>query len=104
MKLGLSQTDAEVYIHLATKGPQEAGPIAESLKLQSDLLYSTLEKLKQKGVVTPTFQQYYLFSALPFYKALDILVRAHVKETREIEKSKNEILSNWKAMIDDGKN
>jgi sugar-specific transcriptional regulator TrmB len=34
VSLGLSQTDAKVYIYLASKGPQDAENIAEALGTQ----------------------------------------------------------------------
>ncbi len=96
--LGLSQTDAEVYIHLATRGPQEAESIAEGLRMQEDLLRKALENLKNKGLVTFTSKQSTLFFALSFNKALDLLIEKHIKETQELERSKDETLSKWAAI------
>jgi hypothetical protein len=39
------------------------------------------------------------FSAMPFDKALELLVRAHWKESQKIEQEKDEILSQWHSMI-----
>ncbi len=95
---GLSQTDAKVYIHLATRGPQEAENIAEALRIQEDLLCKALENLKNKGLVTFTSKQSTLFFALSFKKALDLLVKEHTKEAQELERSKDETLSKWEAI------
>jgi predicted transcriptional regulator len=103
VSLGLSQTDAKVYIYLASKGPRDAENIAEALGTQECLLREALENLKRKGIVTFSSKQSKLFFALSFNKALDMLIKAHAKWTREIEKSKNEILLNWRTMIDEGK-
>lgn len=103
VSLGLSQTDAKVYIYLSSKGPQDSENIAEALGTQEDLLREALENLKRKGIVAFTSKQSKLFFALSFSKALDILIKAQLKWTRDIEKSKKEILSNWRTMIDDSK-
>ena len=63
VKLGLSTTDAQVYIHLAIEGPQKASNIAETLNLQEQQLYKVLENLKNKGIIDYTFENITLFFA-----------------------------------------
>jgi|WetSurMetagenome_2_1015567.scaffolds.fasta_scaffold99731_2 predicted transcriptional regulator len=104
VSLGLSETDARVYMHLATKGPQEVGLIAEALRMQEDLLRKSLENLKDKGIVTYTSKQSTLFSALSFNNVLDLLLKEHKKETREMNRSKDYMLSKWEAMVKDDPN
>ena len=53
LNLGLSHMDAEVYMHLAVKGPQKAEEIGDALKLQEQLLNESLENLKGK-VTSPS--------------------------------------------------
>ena len=98
-RLGLSQADAQVYIHLAIRGPQKAGNIADALKLEEELLSQSLKNLQNKGVVDSTLERSALFSALPFDKALELLMKEHMKETQNIERNKDEILSLWQKMI-----
>jgi len=99
MNLGLSQIDAQVYVFLAKKGPQRAENIGDALKLQEQLLFQSLESLQRKGVVNSAIASSALFFALPFDKALELLVKAHLKETQNIEQNKDEILSRWKSMV-----
>ena len=99
--LGLSQTDANVYVYLATMGPQKAENISDALKLQEQLLHQSLENLQGKGIVNLPLEQSALFFALPFDKALELLVKAHLKEARVLEQNRGEILSKWQAMIRD---
>jgi sugar-specific transcriptional regulator TrmB len=99
VSLGLSRTDAHVYVYLATKGPQKAENITDALKLQERLLVQILENLQSKGVVNSTLEQSSLFFAIPFEKALELLMKAHLKETQNIEQNKGEIFSKWQAMI-----
>ena len=99
VNLGLSETDSKVYIYLATHGPQEPRNIADTLKLKEELLRKALENLKDKGIVTFALEQSTLFFALPFNAALEVLMKAHLKEAQEMELSKGEILSKWQKMM-----
>ena len=97
--LGLSETDAEVYVYLATNGPQERQTLAEALKIQEQQLVLSLKNLRDKNIVNATVKRPAEFSAVPFGKALDLLVKAHLREARNIEQDKDEILSQWRSMI-----
>ena len=52
--LGLSQTDAEVYVHLATAGPATAKSITGNLALNKRQIYRSLKALQQKGIASGT--------------------------------------------------
>lgn len=97
--LGLSQTDANVYVYLAAKGPQKAENIGGALELQEQRLYQSLENLQSKGVVSSKLEYSPVFFALPFDKALELLLQAHLRETRSIEQDRDEILSRWKSIV-----
>ena len=90
--------DAEVYIYLAKKGPQKGPDIAGALKIRKRQLYSILEALQDKGVVTVSPEHPALFSALVFEEALDLLVEANVEQAKAIEAAKEELLSSWRDM------
>jgi len=97
-KLGLSQREAEIYIYLATKGPQKAGNIAETLNLNKQYLCSTLKSLQNKKIINVTREYSAQFSALPFEKALNLLAQTKRKEAQHIEENKEEIIANWRSM------
>lgn len=97
-KLGLSQIEAEVYIYLATKGPQRAGAIAETLNLSKQYLCSTLKSLQNRKIINATREYSTQFSALPFETAIDLLAEAQRKEAQRIEENKETILSHWRSM------
>jgi sugar-specific transcriptional regulator TrmB len=100
MNLGLSRRESEVYVHLATKGPQKATGIADALKLNKQKeLYPALENLQNKGVVTTSLEFSTRFDALPFEKAIDLLMKASKEEVQDIEEKREEIISHWLAMI-----
>jgi sugar-specific transcriptional regulator TrmB len=97
--LGISQTDAEVYVFLATGGPQKARDIATALEMYKRKVYRSLKSLQSKEIVNTTLERPAQFSAIPFDKVLNLLIKAHLKEAQYIEQNKEEILSHWNSMI-----
>jgi sugar-specific transcriptional regulator TrmB len=100
MSLGLSGREAEVYVYLATKGPQEAANIAENLKLnEKQELTSNLKSLQDRRIVIATVESSIRFRTLPFEKTLAILVETKRKEAQTIEQNREKILSDLHLMI-----
>ena len=99
VSVGLSETDARVYVYLALKGPDKAGSIVDNLKIRKQQLYPILKTLQDKGVVAASPERPALFSALAFEKALDLLLEANMEQAKAIEETKQELLSNWRDMI-----
>ena len=93
----LSQAEAEVYVYFAIEGPQNAGTAAKSLNFNEQLISEILNSLLEKEMVNS--EKDACFSALPFEKAIDLLVKLHMEETRILEQSRDEIVSQWKALI-----
>ncbi len=96
--LGLSEMEAEVYVFLAKQGPQKATSIAAVLKTVEQQLSRSLKSLREKGIVNATPEHPSQFSAIPFEKALDLLVKAHLEEAQSIEQNREEILSQWHSL------
>lgn len=99
MKLGLSDKDAEIYIYLATEGPQKPQKIMMALKVYEQQVDQSLKSLESKGIVSPDKEQAAQFKALPFDKVLDSLLKAHWREARNMQDDKTEILSQWKSLL-----
>ena len=97
-KLGFEELDAQVYIFIGRKGPQKAKDIVKALKIPKQKLYSILKNLQSKGVVNATFEHPARFSVISFEKVLDIFVKSRLEEAQQIQRSKNEILSEWKSI------
>lgn len=93
ISLGFSETDANVYIYLATNGPTIAEKIGDALQLKEQFLFQSLERLTRKGIVSSLLKQSILFSALPFEKTLELLVEEQLKEAENLVTVKNEIFS-----------
>ena len=98
--IGLSQTEAEIYIYLSTKGPQNARNIGEALQLYKQQIYRSLKNLNCKGCLKVTLERPALFSAEPFEKVLDQFVKEKREEAHRILKNKDECLSYWHSMIE----
>jgi len=96
---GLKRADAEVYVYLATKGPQKGTDIADALKIRKHQLHFGLKTLVAKGVVTSGSSHPVLFSAVTFEKALDILLNAEMERAKAIEETKEMLLESWRDMI-----
>jgi sugar-specific transcriptional regulator TrmB len=99
MDLGLSRTDAEVYLFLATKAPQKATDIANALKIKNQQLYPSLRNLQNKGIINCTSEHPKLFSTVPIEEALSTFINASLKEAQHMEENKEKILSFWQAMM-----
>ena len=96
VSLGLSETDARVYIFLALKGPKKAGSIVGSLKINKQQIIRSLKKLQNKGLITPIPENQNAFSAMPFKEALELLIKTEKKQTEKMQKT---LLKTWKTII-----
>jgi sugar-specific transcriptional regulator TrmB len=100
--LGFDEVDARIYVFLAKKGMQKACDINTALKLTKQQFYPSIKRLQSKGIVNSTMEHPARFSAMPFEKVLDFFIRTKNEETRRLEQSKSEILSNWQNLkLDD---
>jgi sugar-specific transcriptional regulator TrmB len=100
MDLGLSRTDAEVYLFLAAKAPQKATDIANALKMKNQQLYPSLRNLQIKGIINCTSEHPQLFSAVPIEDALSAFISADLEEARYMEKNREQILSLWRSITE----
>jgi sugar-specific transcriptional regulator TrmB len=99
VNLGLSETDAEVYVFLAVEGPQKGKKIAEALNLYKQQLYRSLKSLRNKGMVNVTPVRPALFSAVPLEKVTYFFVKAKVDQAKALQEKKEELLATWKSIL-----
>jgi sugar-specific transcriptional regulator TrmB len=97
--LGFSERDAEVYVFLATEGPQKRRSIAEALNLYKQQLYRSLKSLQSRGMINATLEHPALFSAVPLEKVLDMFIKAKTEQARALQESREELLSSWRALL-----
>jgi sugar-specific transcriptional regulator TrmB len=96
--LGLKQTDAKIYVYLAKKGALKGRDIRKALRLTKQQLYPSLRNLQNRGIVSSTLEYPARFSAIPFERVLDLFIKAKVEETKQLQQSKEEILSKWELI------
>jgi sugar-specific transcriptional regulator TrmB len=99
--LGFTETDAQVYVFLATEGPQKASDIAEALKVYKQHLYRVLKSLQSQGIVNASPEYPARYSAVLFDKVLDLLIKAKKEQQKALQESKEELLSTWRSMTRD---
>jgi sugar-specific transcriptional regulator TrmB len=92
--LGLSRSDAEIYVYLTKKGPQKTVDLAKALIYDKREVYSSLRNLQTKGLVT---KDRTLFSALPFEEALELLIKRKKNQAQAIQNNKEELMATWET-------
>jgi len=95
-KLGLSQTDAKVYIYLASNGPNKARAIVDYLNINRGQVYKSLKRLQNKGATKSSDEIPTEFSAVPFEDVLDMLMKLKKEQARILEDSKEELVSEFR--------
>lgn len=85
VSLGLTTVDAQVYVCLASKGPNKVTKLTEILNFNKTKIYSSLKKLQTKGIVTKDSATY---SALPFEDALERLIKTKKKNAKGLQETK----------------
>ena len=96
-KLGLSQTDAKVYIYLAANGPNKARAIVDYLKINRGQVYKSLRRLQNKGATISSNEHPIKFIAVPFEDVLDILMKIKKEQARILQESKEELISDFRT-------
>ncbi len=96
--LGFTQLDARVFVFLAKKGPQKAGDVAKCLKIPKQSIYFIIKNLQRDGIVTSTVERPARFSAVPFERVLDLFVNAKMEEAKQIQRNRDDILSDWQSI------
>lgn len=92
--LGLSRSDAEVYVYLAKKGPQEVMDLAKALNYVNKKINASLKNLQTKGLLS---KEGTIFSAIPFEEALDLLIKKEKERAEALHESKEELLASWET-------
>jgi len=97
-KFGLTEKEAEVYIFLGKKGPSKIGIITKQLKMNRGQIFRILKNLQKKGLVEATLEYPTRYATVSFEKVLDSLINTKREEVFQIEKAKNDLLSDWKKI------
>jgi sugar-specific transcriptional regulator TrmB len=95
--LGLSQNDAQIYIYLATSGPQKAKDIINALTINKRQVYRSLKHLRNKGITMINDERPFLFSAVPFEDVLNLLMEIKKDQAKALQASKEELISDFRT-------
>ena len=90
ISLGLPEVDAEVYMYLARKGTQDLKDLTTGLDFSQKKIEFSLKNLKSINLVFGSDH----FSAIPFEKALELLIRNQHENEKTLNKLKNLIKKN----------
>jgi sugar-specific transcriptional regulator TrmB len=88
---GLSEKEAQLYLHLLKYGAKPPSLLAKSLKTYREDVYRTLTSLIDKGMVNPSLETPTVYAAVELDIALETALRKHETELREMERRKQEL-------------
>jgi DNA-binding MarR family transcriptional regulator len=97
--LGLSQAESKVYVYLAKVGPSKAKDLRSELRMTKQQLYSALNSLKKKGIVTSKPERATIFAALAFEELLNLFMKLGAEQQKTIEEVKKELVNGWLALF-----
>jgi sugar-specific transcriptional regulator TrmB len=93
--LGLTLSQAKVYLTLIEKGASKVSVIAQTTKIYREHLYELLKSLEQKGLVEKKFDATIIYCAVPLDDALSMLVKGKQQEVSELENKVKTLVSTY---------
>jgi len=97
-RLGLSKNEIKIYIYIARTGEHKASEISEALSLHRTETYRILRDLEKKGLISSVFEKPLKFIAIPFERALDILIETKKMKISLLEKKKENLVDLWLSL------
>jgi sugar-specific transcriptional regulator TrmB len=83
MGFGLSEKEAQTYLHLLKFGPKTPSPLAKSLKTYREDVHRTLTSLIDKGMVRPSLDSPTVYAAVDLDTALEAALKKQERTTRD---------------------
>jgi sugar-specific transcriptional regulator TrmB len=88
---GLSEKEAQLYLHLLKYGPKTPSPLAKSLHTYREDVHRTLKNLIDLGMVRPSLDSPTIYTAVDLDTALGSALKKQESELREMEVRKREL-------------
>ncbi|HTY76106.1 MAG TPA: helix-turn-helix domain-containing protein [Candidatus Nanoarchaeia archaeon] len=98
--LGLKRLDCQLYVFLAKNGPHKCHDLCQSFGLAKQQVYPSLKRLREKTVVTFSFDRPAIIFAKPFEIVLNLLIQSKVQEAEKTLDNKDQILRAWQLMLE----
>lgn len=95
---GLKPVDLHVYVFLSRRGLCKCKDICSKLELEKQKLYPSLKRLRDKGLVNVTSDRPAYFSANPFERVVESLIKSMRNEARDMKLQKQELISAWRSL------
>lgn len=96
--LGLSDTETQIYIFLATKGPKKVREVATALRINRQQVYRIIKRLRNRSIIAVNGYPAE-FTAIPFEEVLNLLIQCRKKSAKTAQNSKKVLLSNWQTLM-----
>jgi predicted transcriptional regulator len=91
--LGLSRSEAEIYVYIAKKGPQTITTLTTALNFSKHQISTSLKNLINKELISKDDLS---FSALPFEVALEYLIKKEKEQADNMQQSRKALLYSLK--------
>ncbi len=98
MKFNLSPTAVKVFIFLGKHGAKTASEIFNKLRLPRTETYHILNQLQNRGIVTTEISSPVVYSAIPFDKALFMLINAEKERVTQLAKKEEDLTTLWETI------
>jgi sugar-specific transcriptional regulator TrmB len=92
VKLGLTFTEAKIFLVLCVIGTSTARMISENAGVAREVIYQVIPTLQQKGLIESVLTTPQTYRAIPAEYAFEILLKQKNEETRKTEKDVKESL------------
>lgn len=95
-ELGLTLSEAKVYLTLAQIGPSRTGSISKATGIQRQHVYHSLHSLEEKGLIEKQLGKIANFKAVPLDRALGMLVKRKQKQISQLKTKTETIIENFR--------
>jgi sugar-specific transcriptional regulator TrmB len=98
--LGLTETEAQIYVFLAKKGPHDESDLTFSLNIPTHQLCVSLEGLVSKHLVFTIDDCSVKYCAFALERVLAQLLKATKEQAKDLQTNRDMLLSTWRSMIE----
>jgi len=91
-EFGLSEKDAQLYVHLLKYGPKRAVDLARSLKTYREDVNRSCARLIDIGMIVKGLEDLARYVPVELDEALESALRAPQNELRRLERTKQELI------------